>query len=121
MTSSPQIGTNDLTVSLADLPGGVLLCVAGAAGIAGLERLDFLLTRLLARRPPVVVLDLSGLSLLSSLAMGMLVRFRRDLARWGGRVTIAGACPAIRESLEVTGLADLFEIHTPAAGALAVA
>src|SRR5262249_54491776 len=49
----------------------------------------------------LVLLDFSELTLLSSLAMGLLVRFRRDLARWGGRVRIAGAQPSVRESLEV--------------------
>ena len=68
-----------------------------------------------------MVLDLSELSLLSSLAMGLLVRFRRDLARWGGRVTIAGARPPIRESLEVTGLVGLFELHAAVTDALAAA
>src|SRR5262245_4115406 len=97
----PRRAKDGLAVTVADVPRGALVCVNGAAGAADLGPLDFFLTRLLARRPPLVLLDFSELTLLSSLAMGLLVRFRRDLARWGGRVRIAGAQPSVRESLEV--------------------
>ncbi len=40
-------------------------------------------------------LDLSELTFIASLAMGVLVTFRRDLGRWGGRVRIAGTRPEI--------------------------
>jgi anti-anti-sigma regulatory factor len=45
--------------------------------------MQFALLPLLARHTPLVVLDFSGLTFLASLAMGVLVTFRRDMARWG--------------------------------------
>jgi anti-anti-sigma factor len=99
----------------------LLLCVKGPARVTALGPLDCLLARALARRPQFVVLDGSELTLLSSLAMGLLVRFHRDLARWGGRVKLAGIRPAVRESLESVRLANLFEFHATVADALASA
>ena len=76
------------------------------------------LTRVLARRPLLAVLDLSQLTSVSSLALGLLVRFRRDLGRWNGRVTIANCPVVIREVLQVTRLADFFEFHATVEDAL---
>jgi anti-anti-sigma factor len=118
---SPQRAQDDLTVSLTDLPWGFLLHVVGAACTTNLGPMDSHLTRMLACRPQRVVLDLSELTFLSSMAMGWLLRLRRDLARWNGRVIIACALPSIRESLETARLAELFELHATVADALATA
>jgi anti-anti-sigma factor len=68
-----------------------------------------------ACRPPVVTLDLSGLHSISSLAMGVLVCYRRGVVRTGGRVRLAGELqPAVREALTRAGLLDLFETATDA-------
>jgi anti-anti-sigma factor len=60
---------------------------------------------------PLAVLDLSELTFIASMAMGVLVTFGRDLGRWGGRVRIAGARPEIHEALQVAGLTDVFEFY----------
>jgi anti-anti-sigma factor len=63
-----------------------------------------------ARRPAVVTLDLSELRSISSLAMGVLVAYRRGVIRAGGRVFLAGALqPAVHEALARAELFDLFE------------
>jgi anti-anti-sigma factor len=63
-----------------------------------------------ARRPAVVTLDLSELRFISSLAMGVLVGFRRSIVRSGGRVCLAeGLQPAVEQALTQTRLLDLFE------------
>jgi anti-anti-sigma factor len=80
------------------------------AGVRAPDRMQFILMRLVARRVPLVVVDLSGLTFLSSLAMGALVGFRRDLGRWGGRVKLAAIPPLIYESLQTTRLPMLFEV-----------
>lgn len=133
MTSSSRAGTiicslglvasrpakADLTVGLTELPQGLLVCAQGIASASCLAPLEFLLTRALARRPALVVLDFSELSLLSSLAMGFLVRFGCDLARWGGRLMLAGTSEEVRESLEAARLAHLFDFHATVADVLA--
>jgi anti-anti-sigma factor len=97
---------------LAETTWGVLLCLKGAAGVHAVDRMPFtlMLMRLVARRPPLVVVDLSGVTFLSSLAMGALVGLRRDLGRWGGRVKLAAIPPMIYESLKTSRLDMLFEV-----------
>jgi anti-anti-sigma factor len=96
-------------VSLTDLAHGVVVRLEGSASFSNLDRLQLPLVRLVARRTPLIVLDVSELTFIASLAMGILVTFHRDLGRWGGRVRIAGSRPEIYESLQSAGLTELFE------------
>jgi hypothetical protein len=67
--------------------------------------------RLSARRAPLVTLDLSRLSLLSTLALGALATFRRGIVRAGGRVRLVPSLQErVRESLERTGMIALFKV-----------
>jgi anti-anti-sigma factor len=97
---------------VAEANWGVLLRLEGEAGVHAVDRMPFILMlmRLVARRPPLVVVDLSGVTFLSSLAIGALVGLRRDLGRWGGRVKLAAIPPLIYESLKTSRLDMLFEI-----------
>jgi len=108
-----------LGVRITDLDRAVVVSVAGEAGTDNLQPLEFALARLLARRVPLAVLDCSALTLLSSLAMGMLVGLRRDLGRWQGCVKLACLTPPIQDVLQATGLTELFEVHATVEEALA--
>jgi anti-anti-sigma factor len=107
--SRPAPTPGGLTVSLTDLDHGVVLRLEGSASFNNLDRLQLVLLRLIARRIPLVVLDLSELTFIASIAMGILVTFRRDHDRFGGRVRIAGARPEIYEALKEAGLTEIFE------------
>jgi anti-anti-sigma regulatory factor len=73
--------------------------------------LESALSRLVARRPARVIFDLSGLRLLSSLALGVLADYRRAAVRAGVRVGRASNLhPAVREALDHAELMDLFEV-----------
>ena len=114
----PRQESTTLAVTISDFDGGALVRLEGEAGIVGLEKLQFAFTRVIARRSRFAILDLSGLTSLSSLAIGQLVRLHRDLGRWNGRVKIA-SCPAvIREVLEVAKVADFFVFHASVEEAL---
>src|SRR5262249_14516547 len=64
-----------------------------------------------AQHPAVVTLDLSELRCISTLAIGVLVAFRRGVVRRGGRVRLAKALhPAVRESLARAEAFGLFDI-----------
>jgi anti-anti-sigma factor len=101
--------------------GGILVRLEGEAGTLGLDRLEFVFARVIARRTRLAVLDFTRLTFLSSLAMSQLVRLRRDLGRWNGRVTIGGCPPLIREALAVAKLADFFAFHATVEEALSAA
>jgi anti-sigma B factor antagonist len=110
-----------LIVGVTDLDQAVVVTVAGDAGTDNLHELELVLARLVARRVPLAVFDCSALTLLSSLAMGMLVGLRRDLGRWQGCVKLACLGPRTEEALRVTRLSELFQIHATIEQALASA
>jgi anti-anti-sigma factor len=56
----------------------------------------------------LVVLDLAGLTFLSSLAMGALVAYRRGLCRRGVEVRLANVAAQVWLALESAGLGTLF-------------
>jgi anti-anti-sigma factor len=90
----------------------VIVRLTGEAGIRQVDELNAALLGLSAYRPTSVLLDLSGLSFLSSLAMGVLVSFRRGIVRAGGQVRLAPAPQEpVREALDRAGLLALF--HSP--------
>jgi anti-anti-sigma factor len=87
----------------------------GEAGVAEAGALEAALLPLAARRPASVTFDLGGLTFLSSLAMGVLVSYRRAAARAGTRVFLAPDLhPAVREALDRAELSGLFEAARPA-------
>jgi anti-anti-sigma factor len=57
----------------------------------------------------LVVLDLAGLTFLSSLAMGALVGYRRGLGRRGAEVRLANVPAQVWLALESAGLGKLLE------------
>jgi anti-sigma B factor antagonist len=121
IAAPPRPPRTALVVRITDLDRAVVVSLAGEASTDNLQPLESALTRLLARRVPLAVLDCSALTLLSSLAMGMLVGLRRDLGRWQGCVKLAGVGPAIEQALQATRLIDLFEVHATVEQALAAA
>jgi anti-sigma B factor antagonist len=119
--AAPRQPKAALVVHITDLDRAVVVSVAGEASTDNLQPLEFALARLLARRVPLAVLDCSALTLLSSLAMGMLVGLRRDLGRWQGCVKLACLAPPIHDVLQVARLTQLFEVHATVEQALATA
>jgi anti-anti-sigma factor len=72
----------------------------------------------------LVVLDLAKLTFLSSLAMGALVSYRRDVGRRGVEVRLANVQAQVWLALESAGLGMLFEridLEGPTAPAASVA
>jgi anti-anti-sigma factor len=82
----------------------------GEAGFSEAGALEASLLGLAARRPASVTFDLTGLVFISSLAMGVLLAYRRAALRCGTRVgLVPDLHPAVREALDRAGLMDLFE------------
>jgi anti-anti-sigma factor len=98
-----------LAVAITDVVQGVVVRLEGQADLNTIDRMESALVRLVVRRTPLAVLDFSELTFLASLAMGVLVTFHRAMARWGGRVVIAGVRPEVYEALRQAGLTDLFQ------------
>jgi anti-anti-sigma factor len=98
-----------LEVRVSEAPEEVVVRIAGEATVQLADELPRVLLGLTACRPPLVTLVLDGLNSVSCLALAALVDFRRGVVRAGGRVRLAPALRGpVRESLERTGLLELF-------------
>lgn len=115
---------------------GLIIRLQGAAVVDYADDLERSLNAAVARRPTNVVLDLQGLTIITSLCIGKLVVFRKaviagaapapagparkvmvseirgDRANDGphGRVVIAGAKEGVSRSMKFTRLDELFEL-----------
>ena len=67
-----------------------------------------------------VVLDLSGVTFLSSLGVRLLLASTRVVTRRGGRVALFGAQPFVAEVLAMTGLTQVLPVVPTEAAALAL-
>ena len=87
------------------------ICGPGAAGAAALQRLS---ERLLAEAEAgalTVHLDLQGVTLFDSIALGQLLTVSKRLRLAGTNLVLAGIEPALREVLQLTHLDQVFTIH----------
>ena len=82
-----------------------LIGLADSTSSVVLER-EFL--RLNALRAALVVFDLSQLTFISSLAIGLLVSFRKGQSRHGGKALLEGVTGSVAEALQRTRVTELF-------------
>ena len=93
--------------------GTVVVVLDGAAGLGGAETLERELTFLSARKPPKVVFDLSKLTFISSMGIGVLVAFQRRVAGWKGTMQLANATDNVATALRRCRLDELFVLIPP--------
>jgi anti-anti-sigma factor len=99
-------------VAVQDTADGPVIRVKGEAPVQSAGALADRLQATAACRPALVTLNLSELCSISSLAMGVLVGFRRGVVRCGGQVRLAEELqPAVREALTRADVLDMFATH----------
>src|SRR5262245_55069463 len=103
-------GQQDLSQTVNLTPEGLVVRLGGQLTGDTSNSLAVLLMKLSARRDAVVIFDLSGVSLFSSLAMGQFVAFGRGALRRGRRVVLVELRPEVEESVRIAGLDRLFEV-----------
>jgi anti-anti-sigma factor len=89
-------------------PHFLLVAIKGEANFDQAEVISAQLLRVPLGAYALVVLDLAGLTFLSSLAIGALLEFRRGLGRRGVEVRLANVQAQVRLALELAGLWNLF-------------
>jgi anti-anti-sigma factor len=90
-------------------PHLLLVAIGGEASFDQAEIISAQLLRIPLEAYSLVVLDLAGLTFLSSLAMGALVVYRRDLSRRGVELRLANVQAKVWLALESARLGTLFE------------
>jgi len=108
-----------LTVSKEARGAALIVKLAGDAGVANAEQLSRELTRIQAGRPKHVVLDLSGLTFISSLSMGELVQFARGIASDQGKLAAAGLTEGVKTAFDRARLHEVIKVYETVDAALA--
>ena len=101
-----------LDIEKSESNGLTRLRLIGEADVAGGHKLSPVAINLAAARPARLLVDLSQLTFLSSLAIGELAALAGALQRHGGRVALAGADRNIASALERVRLGDVLELYT---------
>jgi anti-anti-sigma factor len=97
----------------------IVVRIAGDAGLQSIDTLQSHLNRLIAKRAPLVVFDLSELRFVSSLAMGAFVEFNRGMVRNGCAVRLAALQPLVFKAFQHAMLDTVLEIRASVESALA--
>jgi anti-anti-sigma factor len=85
---------------------------------ADAEHLGRQIAKTLQERPGPVILDATLIPFLDSQALEVLVDVTEHLIRTGAALRICGACDVVREVLDLTELASLFELFPDVPSAL---
>lgn len=109
-----------LKVQVAHETGVAIVKIEGEARLQ-LRDLQVELDRLSAEHPPAVILDLAGLTMMSSLGMGLFVSLRNSLKRRGGRLLAAAMQPMVLDSFKRARLDGIFELFETLEAAKAAA
>jgi anti-anti-sigma factor len=105
----PAVTPSAVEVEVDQGADGLVVRVRGDAGVESSGALLAGLLTASALRPALVTLDLSGLRSISTLAMGVLVGYRRGVIRAGGRVVLDEPLQrAVYEALDRAELLQLF-------------
>lgn len=88
----------------------VVVTISGSADLANVAVLEREVARWSAERPSLIVLDLSGLTFLASLALGQLLTLRQAVRSCGGSLRLVRPSPVVFGVLHRCKLDRVFQI-----------
>ena len=106
-----MLGVAEQTVTAADGTEAVVVTPRGELDLAAIASLDRALRSALATAGPQprLVIDLSDVSVLHPVVLGVLLDARRRCHNAGGAMALVVASPEVAATLAETGVAPLFE------------
>jgi len=107
-----------MQITVEERSEAIVVRIVGDAGLQSIDALQSHLNRLIAKRPPVVVFDLSELRFVSSLAMGAFVEFNRGMVRNGCDVRLAALQPLVFKVFQHAMLDTILEMRASVESAL---
>lgn len=111
-----------MEIVVTDLGGTARVTLQGRLDTAGAEQIEPRFTAAVVPDGKHALVDLSGVSFMSSMGIRMLVSVARALRARNARMVIFGAQPMVRESLEHVGLGTIIPMaDDEAAGAALLA
>jgi anti-anti-sigma factor len=110
--------TAKLELDARETPQGIVAILTGDASVDHIDELEQHM-RMLSQFPPgVLVLDLSGVTYISSIGLGVLIRYRNQIQEKGGKMKLAALSPTIVDAFRNAKLERVFEIHPSVDAAL---
>ncbi len=97
----------------------IVVAVHGDTDMHVVDELEARLSEVIDEGPALLVLDLSGVTFLDSMALGVLLSSLKRLGQTGGKLRVVTPRPEIRRIFEVTLLDRLFDIDSSRDEALA--
>jgi anti-anti-sigma factor len=92
-------------------PDMTVVCAHGEIDMATGAAFRAALVAGLDRHPPLLVVDLAGVSFLDACGLGVLVGAANRAARVGIQVTVIGARPHVYRLFDLTRLVDRLDVH----------
>ncbi|MDZ4828939.1 MAG: STAS domain-containing protein [Phycisphaerae bacterium] len=108
----------DFSIDSVFTESAVVVHLVGSADLSAEAALQREVTRLIAGRHKLVIVDLTNLSTIASLAIGQLLQLQRGLRSWGGCARIVNPNDDIRGVLVRARLTDVFPIHASVQAAI---
>ena len=100
-----------------EMPKAVIAALDGFFDQDGATLLWETVTPRLGGELPSLLVDLSGVNLMTSAGVGVLVRLLHRVESLGGRVALFGAGPRVRQVLEVVRLHEILNLSDTVDGA----
>lgn len=108
--------------ALAEWSGRTLFVTAtGEVELVNAPQLEAVLNRAVEDGPDVLVLDITGVTFLSSAGLSALMRTNREAATANARFRVVANSPATLRPIQLMGLDQEFEVFADRAGALTTA
>lgn len=82
---------NDLSINVESRGDATVVNIAGCAGVTNEDSLRRFFSALFGQHPRRLVLNLSKLTFISSVCLGLFVALQNDVRTHGGQLTIAAA------------------------------
>lgn len=108
----------ELDIRIEELPNALRVMLIGEAGMYEADALHLALTRLLATRPKLTIIDLSECRMLASVTMGALLSYKGGLKVQGGTMKVVARAGNVRNSLKHARLDQVMDLYDSVEAAL---
>lgn len=107
-----RAAVDDLRITTAELgERAYVTAVAGELDLAHTEELEYALNAVLAHGAPRLIVDLCGVPLIDSAALGVLTSTAKRLRSAGGTFILVSDDPRVLRTLAITGLDRFFAVE----------
>ncbi len=90
-------------LELIEHPGGTIAAVSGEIDLSSAGELGGRLSAVVAAAPQTLVIDLTGVTFLDSSGLRLLLRLKRELLEYGGKLVVVPGGSRVARLFELTG------------------